>query len=206
MSEVPNQPLDRSRREIRLVVLKDNDDTFNRSKASNTPNPPLRCELIVTSLDLYKEPLRNYPVHEIDKVRNALARKLLENQPISREFYALSYVWGDPASVCDLEINGKATKIGVNLHAALHSIRKKTNFRTIWADALRINQSDNEEKSWQVQQMAAIYSRARATISWLGLSSEDSKLALDTLVELGKKTSRFFGQYRRLWKEDLHRG
>ena len=38
--------------------------------------------------------------------------------------------------------------------------------------------------------MAAIYSRARATISWLGPSSEDSKLALETLAELDKTTSR----------------
>lgn len=32
--------------------------------------------------------------------------------------------------------------------------------------------------------MAAIYSRARATISWLGPSSEDSDLALKTLISL----------------------
>ena len=38
--------------------------------------------------------------------------------------------------------------------------------------------------------MAAIYSRARATISWLGPSSEDSKLALENLAELDKTTSR----------------
>ncbi|PMD60919.1 heterokaryon incompatibility, partial [Hyaloscypha bicolor E] len=112
-------------------------------------------------------------------------------------FYALSYVWGDPAAVCDLEINGTAAKIGENLHAALHSIRKNTKFRVIWADALCINQSDNEEKWWQVQQMAAIYSRARATISWLGPPSEDSKLALETLVELGRKTSHFVLQLAR---------
>jgi hypothetical protein len=39
--------------------------------------------------------------------------------------------------------------------------------------------------------MAAIYSRARATIAWLGPPSEDSKLALEALVELDKKTSRW---------------
>ena len=36
------------------------------------------------------------------------------------------------------------------------------------------------------------YSRARATISWLGPSSEDSKLALETLAKLDKWTSCFF--------------
>ncbi|KAF2726637.1 heterokaryon incompatibility, partial [Polyplosphaeria fusca] len=60
--------------------------------------------------------------------------------------------------------------------------------RVIWADALSINQGDEQEKSWQVQQMSSIHSRAQATISWLGLPSEDSKLALETLMELHTKT------------------
>jgi heterokaryon incompatibility protein (HET) len=60
----------------------------------------------------------------------------------------------------------------------------------LWSDRIYINQADAAEKSWQVQLMAAIYSRARATISWLGLSSEDSKLALETPIKLNKKTSR----------------
>jgi hypothetical protein len=189
MSNVPYQPLDRSRREIRLLIL---NDVGNTANLSNTADLPLKCELITTSLDLYKVALSNYTAYEVNKLRNALVRSFLKDRPYSREFYALSYVWGDPAAVCDLEINGTAAKIGENLHAALHSIRKNTKFRVIWADALCINQSDNEEKWWQVQQMAAIYSRARATISWLGPPSEDSKLALETLVELGRKTSHLF--------------
>jgi hypothetical protein len=189
MSNVPYQPLDRSRREIRLIILKDVENTAN---PSNTADLPLKCELIATSLDLYKVLHSNYSAYEVNKLRNALARSFLKGQPYSREFYALSYVWGDPAAVCDLEINGTPAKIGASLHAALQSIRKNTKFRVIWADALCINQGDNEEKSWQVQQMAAIYSRARATISWLGPPSEDSKLALETLVELDKKTSHLF--------------
>ena len=119
-----------------------------------------------------------------------MARTILKDQPYSGEFYALSYVWGDPAAIYDLEMNGTIVKIGASLHAALHAIRKNTRSRVLWADALCINQSDNEEKSWQVQQMNMIYSRARATISWLGPSSEDSKMALETLVELDNKTSR----------------
>lgn len=189
MSNTLHQPLDRSKREIRLIVIKDLDNAASRSR---TADLPLKCELITTSLDLYKESLRSYPAHGVNKLRNALVRSFLKDQPYSKEFYALSYVWGDPAAVCDLEINGKAVNIGASLHAALLSIRENTRFRIIWADALCINQSDYEEKSWQVQQMAKIYSRARATISWLGSSSEDSSLALATLIKLGKKISRLF--------------
>lgn len=189
MSNIPYQPLVRSRREIRLIVLK---DIGSATSGPNTADSPLKCETITTSLDLYKVPLSNYPAHRVNKLRNALARTFLDDQPYSKDFYAVSYVWGDPAAVCDVEINGTAAKIGASLYAALHSIRKNTKFRVLWADALCINQNDKDEKSWQVQQMAAIYSRARATISWLGPPSEDSKLALETLAELDKTTSRLF--------------
>lgn len=187
MSGVPYQPLVQSKREIRLIILKDTD---NADSTPNTADSPLKCEMITTSLDLYKVPLSGYAAHGANKLRNALARSFIDDRPYSKEFYAVSYVWGDLAAECDVEINGTAAKIGANLCAALHSIRKNTKFRVLWADALSINQNDKEEKSWQVQQMAAIYSRARATISWLGPPSEDSKLALETLTELDKSTSR----------------
>ncbi|KAJ9652678.1 hypothetical protein H2198_008081 [Neophaeococcomyces mojaviensis] len=187
MSNIPYQPLIQSRREIRLVILEDIDNATSRP---NIPDSPLKCEMITTSLDLYKIPLSNYPAHGVNKLRNALARYFLDDQPFSKEFFAVSYVWGNPAAVCETEINGTAARIGESLHAALSSIRNNTRFRILWVDALCINQSDNKEKSWQVQQMAAIYSRARATISWLGPPSQDSNLALETLTELDKKTSR----------------
>jgi hypothetical protein len=128
MSDIPYQPLDRSRREIRLIVL---NDIENTTGGTNTADLPLKCELITRSLDLYKEPFSNYPTHGVNKLRNALARSFLKDQPYSRDFYALSYRWGDPAAVCDFEINGTAAKIGASLHAALHSIRKNTKFRVI---------------------------------------------------------------------------
>ena len=186
MSSIPYQPLFQSRREVRLIVLKD------VNGGPNTADSRLKCEMITTSLDFYKVRDSNYPAYRVKRLRNALASSFLDDQPYSKDFYAVSYVWGDPAAVDDIEINGAVAKIGANLYAALHSIQNNTKFRVLWADALCINQSDKDEKSWQVQQMAAIYSRARATISWLGPPSEDSKLALETLTELDKTTSRLF--------------
>ncbi|KAH8655046.1 heterokaryon incompatibility, partial [Tricladium varicosporioides] len=79
-------------------------------------------------------------------------------------YSALSYVWGDPKHVCDIAINGKMAKITKSLANALRSIRKNTKIRVIWADAICINQQDFDEKSWQVQEMAAIYKRADRVI------------------------------------------
>lgn len=186
MPSFPYQALDQNKREIRLIVL---DDPELAITGPNTTLSPLKCRLITTSLNLYKELAHSPPMYEVNRLRNALARTFLKDQPYSEAFYALSYVWGDPAEQRDLEVNGKTVKIGANLHAALSSIQRNTNFRVIWADALCINQSNNAEKSWQVQQMARTYSRARATISWLGPSTEDSDLALEALLELERKGS-----------------
>jgi hypothetical protein len=190
MSNVPYQLLDRSKQEIRLIVLQDTDSVD--AGGLRGARSSLKCELIVTSLSLYKVEQSNYAAHKANEVRNALARTRLDEQSFSKHFYALSYVWGDPSATCDIEVNGQAAKIGANLYAALESIQKNTKHRFIWADALCINQSDNGEKSWQVQQMGAIYARARATISWLGLSSADSDLALQTLAEVDRKTLNYF--------------
>ena len=116
MSSISYQPLVRSRRQIRLIVLKDPDG------GPNTANSPLKCEMITTSLDLYGVKYQTYPAYRVKKTRNALARSFLDDQSYSKDFYAVSYVWGDPAAVRYIEINGIAAKIGANLYAALHSI------------------------------------------------------------------------------------
>lgn len=188
MSGYPYKALDSKKRQIRLIVLEDGDRTSRRTSVSDSL---LRFSMIVTSLELYKDPPWHYhlPVNELNQMRNAFTRTFLSDQPFSKDFYALSYVWGDPAAVCDIKIDGMSVKIGANLYAALQSIRKNTKFRALWVDALCINQSDLEEKSWQVQQMAVVYSRARATISCLGPGSADSDLALRSLTELDTSTS-----------------
>ena len=77
MSSIPYQPLVRSRREIRLIVLKDPDG------GPNTANSPLKCEMITTSLDLYGVKNQSYPAYRVKKFRNALARSFLDDQSCS---------------------------------------------------------------------------------------------------------------------------
>jgi hypothetical protein len=54
-------------------------------------------------------------------------------------------------------------------------------------DAVCINQSDNDEKSWQVRQMNDVYEKARLVTVWLGPASEDSDLAMHKLKVFGDK-------------------
>ena len=89
-------------------------------------------------------------------------------------YAALSYRWDRTTDSEPISINGTERGVGENLASALRQIRAKV-FRApstlpilIWIDALCINQSDEEEKSHQVQLMGAIYSSASIVYSWLG--------------------------------------
>ena len=142
MFRVPYEPLDKTKSEIRLIQLKDVDEVENTGPPTGSP---LKCQLIKTSLKLYT---RYYSpiVRDGNTLRQSMARIAFSKTKFPQPFYALSYVWGDPTAACDININGEMARIPRNLNEALLSIRDNTEFRVIWADALCINQDDNDEK------------------------------------------------------------
>lgn len=60
-----------------------------------------------------------------------------------------------------------------NLYNALVHLREVDKPRTLWADAVCINQSDPQEHAEQVTRMQNVYARASKVIVWLGADSED---------------------------------
>ncbi|KAI0448561.1 HET-domain-containing protein [Xylaria acuta] len=81
---------------------------------------------------------------------------------------ALSYVWGIDTSQIPIRVDHRTFLVRKNLHGILRQLRRGDAVRTIWVDAICINQSDNKEKTHQVRLMRDIYSRAQCTIVWLG--------------------------------------
>lgn len=97
------------------------------------------------------------------------------------KYEALSYAWGDPAIRQTVRCGDKAARITTNLFNALRHLRDPTQRRSLWADALCINQEDIQERSRQVQLMGTIYSTAKRTIIWLGEEAEEVKGSLEIL-------------------------
>ena len=64
-----------------------------------------------------------------------------------------------------------------NLAAALRRLRLFDQPRTLWVDAICINQADSVEKAQQVAQMADTYAYAVCVVAWLG--EGDCKASLD---------------------------
>ena len=95
----------------------------------------------------------------------------LEGTP---EYEALSYVWGDPKVTAPIILNGCEFSATTNLVAALRRLRLEDRSRTLWVDALCINQMDTDERTHQVGLMEQIYSKAKNALLWLGNAEGES--------------------------------
>ncbi|KAI0850103.1 heterokaryon incompatibility protein-domain-containing protein [Daldinia vernicosa] len=199
-------PLDRSKKEIRLLKL----------KIENTI-PDVINRLYGASIDEFESQFKN--TLELERpIECEIMKASLEAPP---EFYACSYVWGpstmsrrlilrmskdcpdalpnttDPSERFEVEITD-------NLHLALAHYRglyrglyHDSPSILLWADAVCINQNDKDEKSWQVQMMREIYESAKSTWAWLGPVPErqHSQVAdlIVTLLRLGVEALQRFG-------------
>jgi hypothetical protein len=88
---------------------------------------------------------------------------------LSPKFEAVSYTWGKSYGGRKIVVN-KDSKLDItdNLHKALLRFRNSLGTRTLWVDALCINQNDIDERSTQVAFMGSIYETASKVLVWLG--------------------------------------
>ncbi|KAI9641390.1 hypothetical protein NHQ30_010192 [Ciborinia camelliae] len=113
-------------------------------------------------------------------------------------FEALSYTWGDEVFVEDAIVEydhachpqpqvAMRLPLRANLAAALRCLRYPDKIRTLWIDAICINQKDKIECGRQVKNMAPLYKVAQRVIVWLGPKSPSSHIAISTLQHLGSQ-------------------
>ncbi len=104
------------------------------------------------------------------------------------QFEALSYTWGADGEREIVQVepgNNHQTlstvEVKQDLASALRHLRLPHETRTLWVDAICINQDDRFERQTQVKRMADIYKLAYRVVVWLGPCSWNSKLAFSTL-------------------------
>ncbi|KAI1155632.1 HET-domain-containing protein [Nemania diffusa] len=119
-------------------------------------------------------------------------------------YEALSYAWGPPQKDEAVEVIASKTEVERtdfdnschqtrklpvtrNLANALRHLRLHGQSRTMWIDAICINQNSRQEQGGQVQRMGQIYLLANRVVAWLGPSFPDSSLALKTLRTIGEQ-------------------
>ncbi|MCJ1256837.1 hypothetical protein MMC24_004662 [Lignoscripta atroalba] len=105
-------------------------------------------------------------------------------------YEALSYTWGDPRITRTINLDGHNFLVTENLDDALRDIRHRTSKRTVWVDAVCVNQADVPERNHQVRQMRHIYEMAQQVLVWLGGETADSVKALNFIKEFNTKATR----------------
>lgn len=116
------------------------------------------------------------------------------------EYEALSYCWGRRGSSFDRDEILMVTRdernvesqvrvpVQSNLYQALVQLRpRRGGSRTLWIDAICINQDDKEERAQQVSQMRRIYAQASQVVVWLGPSNNVRKRVLRKLKEIDRR-------------------
>lgn len=101
-------------------------------------NTPIVCDMTVVSLD-------TDPYYEV-----------------------LSYVWGDPKQTRRITVGGVTFNATVNLFNFLRCLRRPNADRHVWADAICIDQSNDNEKSYQIGLMTKVYRQAKEAHVWFG--------------------------------------
>jgi hypothetical protein len=111
---------------------------------------------------------------------------------------ALSYVWGDPSQKHTISISGQMLGVSQNLNIALQYLRYIDEPRTLWIDAICIDQTNLNERSSQVRIMAQIYQFAGCVLLWLGEADASSEVAFDVVERIDAiLTKRDEGSYVR---------
>jgi hypothetical protein len=112
------------------------------------------------------------------------AVEILSGALSKASYEALSYTWGDPSQKCEVWCAGSPFMVTESLYEALSYLRHPDRSRTLWIDAVCINQSDKEERAAQVAIMRSIYTQADRVIIWLGAGDDLTFTAIGALVRL----------------------
>lgn len=136
-------------------------------------------------------PTWTHPAHpEIDPINYDL--RLHSQAPSSSHpFEALSYVWGldnmTGAVVVRTPEGPKMLRVTANLQEALVHLRHNNSTRSLWIDAICLNQADASEKNQQIPRMRDIYRFADRVAVWMGPERESTRRAISVVNSIANR-------------------
>ncbi|PPJ61083.1 hypothetical protein CBER1_07402 [Cercospora berteroae] len=92
----------------------------------------------------------------------------LEVKRGQEKYETVSYCWGQNPGRTYISIDGVPVQVTESSSRVLQRLRHPTHERTVWIDAICIDQSNNEEKGSQVSFMSDIYRKGSTNVVWLG--------------------------------------
>ena len=110
------------------------------------------------------------PGKESESIYCRLEHVSLDKKP---DFEALSYSWCPSVELRPMLLNDHSHFATDNLHQVLRRLQLKSQIRSLWVDLICINQSDDAERTQQVQLMNSIYNDCTRALL---LARRDSRL------------------------------
>lgn len=141
------------------------------------------------------------PGNTQDALRISLSHTRKSNNLV---YEALSYTWGDATLVTQVyDVSSDSIiKITENLGAAMRDLRHVTETRTIWIDAICIDQNNPSERGHQVALMGDIFRSAKQVVVWLGPCGDGTTSELDVVHALHEIERKAQDSYSNLFREE----
>jgi hypothetical protein len=114
----------------------------------------------------------------------------------AQKYDELSYTLDDETPSVSMLCNSQSILVTPTLCRALEMLQARSWPRPIWADAICIDQSNEQEKVIQVPMMGEIYSNANTVVVWLGAAGIYNDLAMDSIITLNEALGRYEGTIR----------
>ncbi|KAF2264433.1 HET-domain-containing protein [Lojkania enalia] len=140
-----------------------------------------------------------YPGQHVEPLRCQIRHVDLAGNP---PYESLSYCWGLDRPEAHIQCDGGVIPVTKNLFSALRHLRGERISRTLWIDAVCINQADIEERGYQVSLMKDIFQLSQRTVVWLGEEYEHSGLAIQLIRELAGASQE---RSARSWRSHISR-
>jgi hypothetical protein len=106
------------------------------------------------------------------------------------KYDALSYVWGVLSGISSIMCDGKTLKVTENCLEALRHLRGRYKPRTLWVDAICIDQKKDKdstrERNQQVKLMGEVYVKAARVLVWLGPAEPSTARTFRRLALVGR--------------------
>ncbi|EXF74697.1 HET domain-containing protein [Colletotrichum fioriniae PJ7] len=108
----------------------------------------------------------------------------MKNFGTKKDFEAVSYTWGDAPPSCQLMIEGAFSfDISPTVDSLLRALRQPSTTRSLWIDAICLNQQDAGEKAQQLPRMGRIYKGTKEVHIWLG-DPDDKTAAIFSAIRM----------------------
>lgn len=123
--------------------------------------------------------LELWPGEGLDELEGELHYVSLESQ--LPPFLAISYVWGYDIKPFVLKTPEGDVGLTASLCFGLRRLRQRKSSVLVWADAICVDQSNEQEKSIQVRLMQDLFKMATEVCAWIGEEADGSGDAMKSL-------------------------